>query len=212
MQLTHRHTTPCTLRKVFTAQSPVAERRSLPKKPKRVIHYYEAFWNPGTLFSATVLGVALAAIIYAARERARTGASQGKLWLGVIASLLLVCALSFGAQTRDVVQITMTDDYVSCITWTSTDDRRIELPWSHVSEVTISSRSGSRRHRGPKFLDFGLTAEGRALPWKNQSFVSSAQARCPIDWLEASPTDIQREAVQRRAQCESRSCRFGPAG
>jgi hypothetical protein len=177
-----------------------------------MIHYYDAFWNPGTIFSAIALGSALAAIAYAIYERARTGAFSDKLWLGIILFVLFVCTLPFAYRTRDVPQVTMTDGYVSCITWTSIDGRLIKLPWSHVREIKVASRSGSLRRPGREFLDFDLTANGRALPWKNESFVSSARARCPVNWLEVAPTEIHREAVRRRVQCESSSCRSGSAG
>jgi hypothetical protein len=175
-------------------------------------HYYDAFWNPATMFCAIALASALAALAYAVYERAKTGAFSDKLWLGIILSFLFVCSLAVPYRMRDRPQITMTDDYVSCITWASTEGRRIKLPWSHVQEIKVASGNAlSRRHSGD-FLDFFLTADGRVLPWSNEWIVSSGRARCPVDWLEASPTEIHREAARLHGQCKSTSCRYETTG
>jgi hypothetical protein len=159
-------------------------------------HYYDALWNPATMFSAIALASALAAIAYTIYQRAATGAFSDKLWLGIILCFLFLCTLPLTSRTRDVPQITMIDGYVTCIGWRSTDGRRVKLSWSHVSRINLVSGSGSLRRSSQEFLDFALTAEGRALRWDNEWFVSSARARCPVDWLEVSPTELHREALR----------------
>jgi hypothetical protein len=153
--------------------------------------YYAPFWNAVTIFGAIAFCAALLAIAYALYRRVTTSTFPAALWIGLAALLVFGATVPAVHRSPESPLITVTYEDVTCSTWGG-----VWLPWSQVGDIRMTSRAGSLRRPGHEFLDFTLTSEGRALPWKNDSFALLGRARCPVDGVEVAADEIESAAHQ----------------